>query len=154
MGGVHPHLRTCAPLFHKCFVCYYSVTAGPIVLKFGVQQCMQLSRVGYLCTCVPTCTPRFCISRTAWPIVFKFGVWVGGHYRSAFRKSWVGCRVVTCDAIKSSCSRSGSSSSNHIWRECAGPAWVENCRNARGCFSAGGRLVQTGTIDCSRFTQI
>ena len=28
---------------------------------------------------VRTCTPRFCISGTAWPIVFKFGVWVGGH---------------------------------------------------------------------------
>ena len=24
-------------------------------------------------------TPRFCISETAWPIVFKFGMWVGGH---------------------------------------------------------------------------
>ena len=28
---------------------------------------------------VRTCTPRFCISETAWPIVFKFGMWVGGH---------------------------------------------------------------------------
>ena len=28
---------------------------------------------------VPTCTPCFCISGTAWPIVFKFGVWVGDH---------------------------------------------------------------------------
>ena len=26
---------------------------------------------------VCTCTPRFCISGTAWPIVFNFGVWVG-----------------------------------------------------------------------------
>ena len=37
---------------------------------------------GYLCTCsraeVPP-TPRLCISETAWPIVFKFGMWVGGH---------------------------------------------------------------------------
>ena len=24
-------------------------------------------------------TPRFCISETAWPIVLKFGMWVGGH---------------------------------------------------------------------------
>ena len=31
------------------------------------------------------------------------------------------CRVVTCGAIESSCSRSVSSSSNHIWKECAGP---------------------------------
>ena len=26
-----------------------------------------------------TPTPRFCISETAWSIVFKFGMWVGGH---------------------------------------------------------------------------
>ena len=26
-----------------------------------------------------TLTPRFCNSETAWPIVFKFGMWVGGH---------------------------------------------------------------------------
>ena len=30
-------------------------------------------------TCIDTPTPRFCISETAWPIVFKFGMWVGGH---------------------------------------------------------------------------
>ena len=30
-------------------------------------------------TCSDTPTPRFCISETAWPIVFKFGMWVGGH---------------------------------------------------------------------------
>ena len=30
-------------------------------------------------TCRDTPTPRFCISETAWPIVFKFGMWVGGH---------------------------------------------------------------------------
>ena len=28
---------------------------------------------------VRTCTPRFCISGTALPIVFRFGMWVGGH---------------------------------------------------------------------------
>ena len=39
---------------------------------------------------VRTCTPRFCISQTARPIVFKFGVWVSSHYPSAFHKSWVG----------------------------------------------------------------
>ena len=44
---------------------------------------------------VRTCTPRFCISGTARPIVFKFGVWVGGHYQSAFHKSWMGC-IRTC----------------------------------------------------------
>ena len=30
-------------------------------------------------TCRDTPTPRFCISETAWPIVFKFGMCVGGH---------------------------------------------------------------------------
>ena len=30
-------------------------------------------------TCRGTPTPRFCISETVWPIVFKFGMWVGGH---------------------------------------------------------------------------
>ena len=30
-------------------------------------------------TCIDTPTPRFCISETARPIVFKFGMWVGGH---------------------------------------------------------------------------
>ena len=29
-----------------------------------------------------TCTPRFGISQTARPIVFKFGVWVSSHYQS------------------------------------------------------------------------
>ena len=30
-------------------------------------------------TCRDTPIPRFCISETAWPIVFKFGMWVGGQ---------------------------------------------------------------------------
>ena len=54
--------------------------------------------MGYLCTCaraeIPP-TPRFCISETPWPIVFKFGMWVGGHYLSAFHKSLVEC-ICTC----------------------------------------------------------
>ena len=33
----------------------------------------------HMLTCRGTPTPRFCISATAWPIVFKFGMWVGGH---------------------------------------------------------------------------
>ena len=46
---------------------------------------------------VRTCTPRFCISGTARPIVFKFGVWVWNHYLSALHKSWVGCiRTSAC----------------------------------------------------------
>ena len=36
IGGVHLHVRTCAPLFHKCFACCFSVTVGPIALKFGM----------------------------------------------------------------------------------------------------------------------
>ena len=36
IGGVHPflHVRTCAPLSHKCSSCCHSVTVGPIALKF------------------------------------------------------------------------------------------------------------------------
>ena len=57
IGGVHLHVRTCAPLSHKCSACRHSVTVVPIVLKFGMHletnklQLMQQSRVGYLCTC-------------------------------------------------------------------------------------------------------
>ena len=36
MGGVHLHVRTCAPLSHKCAACRHSVTVGPITLKFGM----------------------------------------------------------------------------------------------------------------------
>ena len=36
MGGVHLHVRTRAPFFHKCFTYCYSVTARPIVLRFGM----------------------------------------------------------------------------------------------------------------------
>ena len=36
MGGVHLHVRTCAPLFYKCSACRYSVMVGPIALKFGM----------------------------------------------------------------------------------------------------------------------
>ena len=33
---VRLHVRTCAPLFHKCSACCFSVTVGPIALKFGM----------------------------------------------------------------------------------------------------------------------
>ena len=36
IGGVHLHVRTCAPLFHKCSACCFLVTVGPISLKFGM----------------------------------------------------------------------------------------------------------------------
>ena len=35
--------------------------------------------MGGLSLHVRTCRPHFCISGSAWPIVFKFGMWVGGH---------------------------------------------------------------------------
>ena len=49
---------------------------------------------------VRTCTPRFCISQTARPIVFKFGVWVSSHYQSAFHKSWIGYLCTYCYVSK------------------------------------------------------
>ena len=36
IDGMHLHVRTCAPLFHKCSACCFSVTVGPIALKFGM----------------------------------------------------------------------------------------------------------------------
>ena len=33
----------------------------------------------HVLTCRGAPKPRFCISETAWPIVFKFGMLVGGH---------------------------------------------------------------------------
>ena len=36
IGGVHLHVRTCAPLFYKCSACRYSVMVGPIALKVGM----------------------------------------------------------------------------------------------------------------------
>ena len=54
---------------------------------------------------VRTCTPRFCISQTARPIVFKFGVWVSAHYLSAFHKSWVGYLCTCARADRASISQ-------------------------------------------------
>ena len=36
IDGVHLHVRTCVPLFHKCSACCFSVTVGPIASKFGM----------------------------------------------------------------------------------------------------------------------
>ena len=62
---------------------------------------------------VRTCTPRFCISQTARPIVFKFGVWVSSHCQSAFHKSWVGylCTCARADRTSVSQERLGRLSS-------------------------------------------
>ena len=64
-------------------------------------------------TCRDTPTPRFCISQTARPIVFKFGVWVSSHYLSAFHKSWFGylCTCARADGASVSQERLGRFSS-------------------------------------------
>ena len=46
------------------------VTAYPVVTG-GVSPHVR--------TCRDAPASRFCISETAWPIVFKFGMWVEGH---------------------------------------------------------------------------
>ena len=62
---------------------------------------------------VRTCTTRFCISQTARPIVFKFGVWVSSQYLSALRKSWAGylCTCARADRTSVSQERLGRLSS-------------------------------------------
>ena len=62
---------------------------------------------------VRTCRPRFCISGTAWPIEFNFGVWVSSPYLSAFHKSWVGylCTCACADRASVSQERLGRLSS-------------------------------------------
>ena len=51
-------------------------TAGPTELRLsiqlGTQQTIHVS--GSFLGCFSTCTPRFCISRTAEPITLKFGM--------------------------------------------------------------------------------
>ena len=54
---------------------------------------------------IRTCTPRFCISQTTRPIVFKFGVWVSSPYLSAFHKSWVGYLCTCARAHRASVSQ-------------------------------------------------
>ena len=62
---------------------------------------------------VCTCRPRFCISGTAWPIEFNFGVWVSSPYLSAFHKTWVGylCTCARADRASVSQERLGRLSS-------------------------------------------
>ena len=63
-----------------------------LYLTNGSADCIQILCVGFesLPKCFPqvmgwvslhvrTCRPRFCISGTAWPFEFNFGVLVGGH---------------------------------------------------------------------------
>ena len=60
-----------------------------------------------------TCRPRFCISGTAWPIEFNFGVWVSSPYLCVFHKSWVGylCTCARADRASVSQERLGRLSS-------------------------------------------
>ena len=65
---------------------------------------------------VRTCRPRFCISGTAWPIEFNFGVWVGGHELGACHKSWVRylCTCARADRASVSQERLGRLCSNLV----------------------------------------
>ena len=54
---------------------------------------------------VRTCTPRFCISRTARPIEFNFGVRVRGHELGAYHMSWVGYLCTCARAHRASVSQ-------------------------------------------------
>ena len=66
---------------------YTIVTGGVSLLETHTPNLNTIGRAVYgiqkrgvhVRTCRDTPTPRFCISETAWPIVFKFGMWVGGH---------------------------------------------------------------------------
>ena len=65
---------------------------------------------------VRTCRPRFCISGTARPIGFNFGVWDGGHELGASHKSWVGylCTCARADRTYVSQDRLGRLCSNLV----------------------------------------
>ena len=65
---------------------------------------------------VRTCRPHFCISGTARPIGFNFGVWDGGHELGASHKSWVGylCTCARADRTSVSQDRLGRLCSNLV----------------------------------------
>ena len=65
-----------------CYEIWYAL-GDPLVTAYAVV-------TGGVSLHVRTCTPRFRISGTARPSVFKFGVRVWSHDVSAFHKSWVG----------------------------------------------------------------
>ena len=66
---------------------------------------------------VRTCRPHFCISGTARPIGFNFGVWDGGHELGASHKSWVGylCTCARADRTSVSQDRLGRLCSNLVY---------------------------------------
>ena len=80
-----------------------------LYLTNGSADCVQIWPVGFesLPKCFPqamvslhvrTCRPRFCISGTAWPIEFNFGVWVGGSWTRCLTQlmGGVSLHVRTC----------------------------------------------------------
>ena len=67
IGEVHLHVRTCTPLFYKCSACRYYALGDPLVTAYAVVTSVVSLHVRM-------CTPRFCISGTARPIGFNFGV--------------------------------------------------------------------------------
>ena len=108
------YLRGC----HKCSACCISVTGWVDCVEIWHALRDPLATAYAVVTDgvslhVRTCTPRFCISQTARPIVFKFGVWVSSHYLSAFHKSWVGylCTCARADRASVSQERLGRLSS-------------------------------------------
>ena len=70
-----------------CFEIWYAL-GNPLVTSYAVV-------TDEVSLHVRTCTPRFCISQTARPIEFNFGVRVRGHELNAYHMSWVGY-LCTC----------------------------------------------------------
>ena len=98
---VHLHVRTCAPLFHKCSACCF--------LGNSWADCVEIwYALGSPLATAYAVVTRFCISQTARPIVFKFGVWISSHYLSAFHKSWVGYLCTCARADRTSVSQERS----------------------------------------------
>ena len=90
------------------FPCCISVTAGPFALKFGMHLGLVTSYAVVtdgVSLHVRTCTPRFCISQTARPIEFNFGVRVRGHELGAYHMSWVGYLCTCARAHRASVSQ-------------------------------------------------
>ena len=58
-----------------CVEIWYAIGAQLVAVHALVTGGVSL----HVRTCRDTPTPCFCISETAWPIVFKFGMWVGGY---------------------------------------------------------------------------
>ena len=67
---------------------------------------------------VSTCTPRFCISQTARPIEFHFGVRFGGHELGAYHMSWVGISARAHVHTALLYLRNGSTDCVQIWYVC------------------------------------